>query len=223
MAWKVFRLNAFICSFLWTLCSAVVAVSSCVPWHLRMLGKKNEQEKLPLLGGARRERKKYLLHSKISHNNGSSHQIIARVRMDKHLSYSSLAILTKIWYPVREITDHPGLFWQLWTLVFFTLDRTFQYFIASVSLVPGSQFMCFCDFELFLSWVYQQTAAPEQICLRVGSKWQLAAQSFHFLLHCSGIHAHSLSSSFASCVHLTWPFIVQMFYFDIDLLIQRAD
>lgn len=196
----MFRLNAFICSFLVDFVFSsgssefLCSMTSENAWKEKWTGK------TPSVGGARRGRKKYLLHSKISHNNGSSHQIIATVRMNKHLSYSSLAILTKIWYPVREITDHPGLFWQLWTLVFFTLNRTFQYFIASVSLVPGSQFMCFCDFELFLSWVYQQTAAPEQICLRVGSKWQLAAQSFHFLLHCSGIQAHNLSSSFASCV-----------------------
>lgn len=156
--------------------------------------------KTPSVWGGRKGRKKGLLHSKISHKNGSSHQIIARVRMDKHLAYSSLAVLTKIRYPVREITDHLGLFWRLCTLVFFTLKRTYQSFIASISLVPGSQFMCFCDFELFLSWVYQQTAAPEQICLHVGSKWQLAAQSFHFLLHCSGIQAHNSSSSFTSCV-----------------------
>lgn len=24
-------------------------------------------------------------------------------------------------------------------------------------------------------------------------------------------------------MHLTWPFIVQMFYFDVDLLIERAE
>lgn len=145
-------------------------------WKERWTGK------LPPFGGEGRGRKKYLLHSKISHNNGSSHQIMAGVRMDKHLPCSSLAVLTKIWYPVRETTDHSGLFWRMCTLVFFTLKRTYQYFIASISLVPGSQFMCFCDFELFLSWVYQQTAAPEQKCLHVGSKWQFAAQSFHFLL-----------------------------------------
>lgn len=200
MAWKMFRLNILMCSFVldFVLTSGssefLCSMTSENAWKEKLTGK------LPPLGGQGGGRKKYLLRSKISHNNGSSHQIIAGVRMDKHLAYSSLAILTKIWYPVREISDHPGLFWRLCTLVFFTLKRTYQYFIASISLVPGSQFMCFCDFELFLSWVYQQTAAPEQICLHVGSKWQLAAQSFHFLLHCSGIQAHNSSSSFASCV-----------------------
>lgn len=216
------RLDVLMCSFLLDFVFSsgssefLCSMTSENAWKEKWTGK------LSLLGG-QGGGKKYLLHSKISHNNGSSHQVIARVRMDKHLAYSSLPILTKIWYPVREITDHLGLFWLLHTLVFFTWKRAYQYFIASISPVPGSQFMCFCDFELFLSWVYQQTAAPEQICLHVGSKWQLAAEfPFPFTLFRNPGSQFVLKLRLMY-VHLTWPYIVQMLYFDIDLLIQRAD